>query len=156
MTDIQGKSILVRVSEGSSYRESTVFPTVNQPCFFCFIFSLIADSILHYDPDLLFCKLVLASKIESLGSCSFQNILTSPIISQINTLLLPYFISYYSSAFIINQFHNHDAEVYAPYRLVVHWLLVKQRSVYRSWNVFCVIRWHWKQLLHKTSGNRET
>ena len=25
MTEIQGKSILVRVSEGSSYRESTVF-----------------------------------------------------------------------------------------------------------------------------------
>ncbi|CAH3026188.1 unnamed protein product, partial [Porites evermanni] len=40
-----------------------------------------------------------------------HNILVNPIISQINTLLLPYFISYYSSAF--NQFHNHDAEVYA-------------------------------------------
>ena len=53
-----------------------------------------------------------------LGCCSFQNILTNPIISQINTLLLPYFISYYSSAFTINQFHNHDAKVYAPYRLV--------------------------------------
>ena len=26
MTEIQGKSILVRVIEGSSYRESTVFP----------------------------------------------------------------------------------------------------------------------------------
>ena len=49
----------------------------------------------------LFCKLLLASKIQSLGSCSFQNILTNPIISQINTLLLPYFISYYSSAFTI-------------------------------------------------------
>ena len=35
-------------------------------------------------------------------------------ISQINTLLLPYFISYYSSEYTINQFHNHDAEVYAP------------------------------------------
>ena len=35
-------------------------------------------------------------------------------ISQKNTLLLPYFITYYSSAFTINQFHNHDAEVYAP------------------------------------------
>ena len=34
-----------------------------------------------------------------LGCCSFQNILTNPIISQINTSLLPYFISYYSSAF---------------------------------------------------------
>ena len=45
-------------------------------------------------------------------------ILTNPIISQINILLLPYFISYYSSAFTINQFHNHDAEVYAPQRLV--------------------------------------
>ena len=31
-------------------------------------------------------------------------------ISQINTLILPYFISYYSSAFTINQFHNHDAD----------------------------------------------
>ena len=40
-----------------------------------------------------------------------------PIISQINTLLLPYLISYYSSAFTINQFHNHDADVYAPQRL---------------------------------------
>ena len=49
-----------------------------------------------------------------LGCCYFQNILKNPIISQINTLLLPYFISYYSSAFTINQFHNHDAEVYAP------------------------------------------
>ena len=39
--------------------------------------------------------------------------------SQINTLLLPYFISYYSPAFTINQFHNHDAEVYAPQRLVL-------------------------------------
>ena len=28
MTEIQGKSILVRVSEGSSYRESTVVATV--------------------------------------------------------------------------------------------------------------------------------
>ena len=36
-----------------------------------------------------------------LGCCSFQNILTNPIISQINTLLLPYLISYYSSAFTI-------------------------------------------------------
>ena len=35
-----------------------------------------------------------------LGCSSFQNILTNPIISQINTLLLPYFISYYSSALI--------------------------------------------------------
>ena len=61
--------------------------------------------------------LVLASR--PLGHCSFQNILTNPIISQINTLLLPYLISYYSSAFTINQFHNHDAEVYAPQRLVV-------------------------------------
>ena len=51
----------------------------------------------------------------------FQNILTNPIISQINTLLLPYLISYYSSAFTINQFHNHNAhnaKVYAPQRLV--------------------------------------
>ena len=39
-------------------------------------------------------------------------------ISQINTLLLPYFISYYSSEYTINQFHNHDAEVYAPWRLL--------------------------------------
>ena len=53
-----------------------------------------------------------------LGCCSFQNILTNPIISQINTVLLPYFISYYSFAFTINQFHNDDAEVYAPQRLV--------------------------------------
>ena len=53
-----------------------------------------------------------------LGCCSFQNILTNPITSQINTLLLPYFISHYSSAFTLNQFHNHDAEVYAPQRLV--------------------------------------
>ena len=37
------------------------------------------------------------------GCSSFQNILTNPIISQINTLLLPYFISHYSSAFTINQ-----------------------------------------------------
>ena len=36
--------------------------------------------------------LVLASR--PLGCCSFQNILTNPIISQINTLLLPYFISF--------------------------------------------------------------
>ena len=34
--------------------------------------------------------------------------------SQINTLLLPYFISYYSSPLTINQFHKHEAEVYAP------------------------------------------
>ena len=46
-----------------------------------------------------------------LGCCSFQNILTNPIISHINTLLLPYFISYQSSAFTINRFHKHD--VYA-------------------------------------------
>ena len=51
-----------------------------------------------------------------LGCCSFQNILTNPIISQISTLLLPYLISYYSSAFTV--IHNHDAEVYAPQRLV--------------------------------------
>ena len=31
-----------------------------------------------------------------------------------NSLLLPYFIFYSSSAFTIDQFHNHDAEVYAP------------------------------------------
>ena len=49
-----------------------------------------------------------------LGCCSFQNIQTNPIISQINTLLLPYFKSYYSSAFTINQFHKQDTEVYAP------------------------------------------
>ena len=55
-----------------------------------------------------------------LGCCSFQNILTNPIISHINTLLLPYFISYYSSAFTINRFHKHDAEVYAPQRLVIY------------------------------------
>ena len=47
----------------------------------------------------------------------FQNILANAIISQINTLLLLYFISYYSSEFTVNQFHNHDAEVYAPQRL---------------------------------------
>ena len=39
-----------------------------------------------------------------LGSCFFQNILINPIFSQINTLLLTYFISYYSSAFTINHF----------------------------------------------------
>ena len=66
------------------------------------------------------CCQFLASR--PLGRCSFQNILTNPIISQINTLLLPYFISYYSSAFTINQFHNHDAEVYAP------WSLVRRRT----------------------------
>ena len=36
------------------------------------------------------------------------------MISQIDTLILPYIISYYSSAFTIDQFHNHYAEVYAP------------------------------------------
>ena len=36
-----------------------------------------------------------------LGCCSFQNILTNPIISQTDTLLPPYIISYYSSAFTI-------------------------------------------------------
>ena len=45
---------------------------------------------------------------------------------------------------------------FGNYRLIVHWLLVKQRSVCRSWNVFCVSRWHRKLLLRKTSGNRET
>ena len=34
-------------------------------------------------------------------------------------VLLPYFFSYYSCAFTINQFHNHDAEVCSPQRLVV-------------------------------------
>ena len=42
------------------------------------------------------------------------------IISQINTLLLPYFSCYYSTAFTINQFPIHDAEVYAPQRLVMY------------------------------------
>ena len=46
--------------------------------------------------------LVLAAASRPLGCCSFQNILTNPIISQINTLLLPYLISYYFSAFTIN------------------------------------------------------
>ena len=32
MTEIQGKSILVRVSEGSSYRESTVSSDLRTPC----------------------------------------------------------------------------------------------------------------------------
>ena len=65
------------------------FPTVKSALLLLFnIFLLIADQILYEDLVLLFCKLVLASKIESLGSCSFQNILTNPIISQINTLLL--------------------------------------------------------------------
>ena len=65
------------------------FPTVKSTLLLLFnIFLLIADQILYEDLVLLFCKLVLASKIESLGSCSFQNILTNPIISQINTLLL--------------------------------------------------------------------
>ena len=45
---------------------------------------------------------------------ALQNILTNPIISQIDTLLSPYIICYYFSSFTINQFHNHDAEVYAP------------------------------------------
>ena len=35
-----------------------------------------------------------------------------------DTLLSPYIISYYSSAFTSNQFHNHDAEVYAIYHFV--------------------------------------
>ena len=64
---------------------------------------------------LFFSLFVLSSR--PLGCCFFQNILTNSIISQINALLcllLPYFISYYSSAFAINQFHNHDAEVHAP------------------------------------------
>ena len=56
-----------------------------------------------------------------LGCCSFQNILTNPTISQTNTSLLPYFISYYSSAFTINQLLNHQAEAYAPQRLVYYW-----------------------------------
>ena len=59
-----------------------------------------------------------------LGCCSFQNILTNPIISQIDTLLSPYIISYYSSEFTINQFHNHDADVYAPQRLVQFYFCV--------------------------------
>ena len=42
--------------------------------------------------------LVLAST--PLGYCSFQNILTNPIISQMDTL--SYIISYYSSAITIN------------------------------------------------------
>ena len=64
-----------------------------------------------------------------LGGSSFQNILTNPIISQINTLLLPYLISYYSSASTINQFHNYDAEVYAPQRLVVQCFLLLKLNV---------------------------
>ena len=51
------------------------------------------------------------------------------LFSQINTIRLLYFISYsnYSSAFTINQFHNHDVEVYAPLCLVScyvddHWI----------------------------------
>ena len=60
------------------------------------------------------CPEMLVFGSRSLGCCFFQNILTNPIISQINALLLPYFISYYSSAFTINQFRNHGAEVYAP------------------------------------------
>ena len=70
-----------------------------------------------------------------LGCCSFQNILTNPIMSQINTLLLPYSISYYSSAFTINQFHNHDAEVYALQRLVLSKSTIKPfltRSLYET------------------------
>ena len=43
----------------------------------------------------------------------------------INILLLPYFISYYSSAFTINQFHSHGAEVYAPSRLVSYKIELK-------------------------------
>ena len=64
------------------------------------------------------CPEMLVFGKQAFGCFSFQNILTNPIISQINTSLLPYLISYYSSAFTINQFHNHDAEVYAPQRLV--------------------------------------
>ena len=60
------------------------------------------------------CPEMLVFGSRPLGRCSFQNILTNPIISQTNTSLLPYFISYYFSAFIINQFLDHDAEVYAP------------------------------------------
>ena len=56
-----------------------------------------------------------------LGCCSFQNILTNPIISQINKL--SYCISYYSFAFTINQFHNHDAQVYSPQSLVFDFYL---------------------------------
>ena len=54
------------------------------------------------------------SQVSVFLGAGLQNILTNPIISQINTLLLPYFISYYPSAFTINQSHNHDAEVYTP------------------------------------------
>ena len=58
-----------------------------------------------------------------LGSYSFQNILTNPIISQINTLLLPYFISYYSSPFTINQFHTTKP------KCTLHSVLLKRRNL---------------------------
>ena len=72
-----------------------------------------------------------------LGCCSFQNILTNTIISQINTLL----ITYYSSTFTINQFHNHDAEVHALQRLVSLYSFcspIKTRKVFAK-NIFLVI-----------------
>ena len=47
------------------------------------------------------CSVMLVMASWPLGCCSFQNILTNPIISQTDTLLPPYIISYYSSAFTI-------------------------------------------------------
>ena len=61
MTEIQGKSILVRVSEGSSYQESTVYPcrVVLQPykiiqSWVNLLFSVLQDSFLHSILDSLF------------------------------------------------------------------------------------------------------
>ena len=45
MTEIQGKSILVRVSEGSSYRESTVVRKSNDRTLFEFDYVLLPNSI---------------------------------------------------------------------------------------------------------------
>ena len=51
-------------------------------------------------------------RASSFDELSFFLRVWSAVFSQV--LLLPYFISYYSSTFTIYQFHNHDGEVFAP------------------------------------------
>ena len=60
------------------------------------------------------------------------------------TLHLPYLISYYSSAFTINQLHNHYAEVYVPQRLVLIKLIAKGRETLFPGTVFLHINGAYK------------
>ena len=102
-----------------------------------------------------FCNemLVMFWQVGPLGYCSFQNILTNPIISQIDTL--SYIISYYSSAITINSttttpkcalhsvLFQVELNIYPDIASVVVFVLTGMVVVecYLARHVLCIVNW---------------